>query len=248
MLAIPAIDLKNSKVVRLTQGRFDETIYSSEPLKTAQVWKSQGAQLLHIVDLDGAIGGVPKNLDIVRNICLNIDIPVQFGGGVRDRATIINILSSGVSKVIIGTKALDFEFLKSVVSEFKDKILVSVDTIRDKVFTDGWVKPTVASGLDRIIQLKNLGLKSVIFTDISRDGTMQGPNTEMIKSILEQGEISLIVAGGIGSLEDIKKLNNLKPEAPYGVIIGKALYEGKFKLYEAINITKNVNEKNNSLS
>ena len=248
MIVIPAIDLKNGKVVRLTQGRFDETIYSSEPLKIAQIWKSEGAQLLHIVDLDGAMSGVPQNLDFVRNICLNIDIPVQFGGGVRDRATIINILSSGVSKVIIGTKALDFEFLKSVVMEFKDKILVSVDTIRDKVFTEGWVKSSVSSGLERIIQLKNFGLKSVIFTDISRDGTMQGPNFEMATAILEQGNISLIVAGGIGSLEDIKKLNNLNPQSPYGVIVGKALYEGKFKLYEAINITKNVNEKNNSLS
>jgi len=240
MIIIPAIDLKDGKVVRLTQGRYDETIYSSDPIKTAKIWKGQGAQALHIVDLDGAVSGVSKNLKIVQDICQEIKLPVQFGGGLRDRNSIFTALTSGISKVIIGTKALDEEFLKSIILEFKDKIIVSIDVSKDKIFTEGWLKFSSTSVVDMVSKLKSFGLKMLIVTDVSRDGTMKGPNLELISSILKEGGVSLFVAGGIGSLDDIKSIRNLVPLAPSGIIIGKALYEGKFKLYEAVNLVKNV--------
>jgi len=240
MIVIPAIDLKDGKVVRLTQGRFDETIYSADPVKIAKIWKSEGAKVLHCIDLDGAISGAPKNLKIVQDICQEVGLSVQFGGGLRDRNSIFAALTSGISKVIIGTKALDEEFLKSVITEFKDKVIVSIDVNKDKIFTDGWLKNSPVSVLDLVKKLKSYGLKTLIVTDVSRDGTMKGPNLELMQSILTEGGISLIVAGGIGCIEDIKKISQLLPSAPYGAIIGKAIYEGKFKFYEAVNVVKNV--------
>ena len=240
MIVIPAIDLKDGKVVRLTQGRFDETIYSTDPVKIAKIWKSEGAKVLHCIDLDGAISGTPKNLNIVQDICQEVGLSVQFGGGLRDRNSIFTALTSGITKVIIGTKALDEEFLKSVIAEFKDKVIVSIDVNKDKIFTDGWLKNSPVSVMDLVKKLKTYGLKTLIVTDVSRDGTMKGPNLDLMQSILIEGGISLIVAGGIGSIEDIKKISQLLPSAPYGAIIGKAIYEGKFKFYEAVNAVKNV--------
>ncbi len=232
MKIIPAIDLKAGKVVRLTQGRYDETIYSDDPLKIATEWKALGAKYLHIIDLDGAVTGRPQNLNVVKNIVDETGLSVQFGGGLRDKAAIENVLGFGIEKVILGTKAEDEDFLKNCLSIFGEKILVSVDEVRGKFMKQGWKESTQLSTIDFIKRLEQNGLKTIIYTDISRDGTMKGPNLIRIKEILESTKLELIASGGIGSIDDIASLNDLKPIQPYGVIIGRALYEGRITLVE----------------
>lgn len=242
MLIIPAIDIKNGKVVRLTRGKYEETIYSDNPMAVALDWKDEGATILHIIDLDAAITDKKNNLAIVKDIARKIDLSIQFGGGLRNQEVIKEILDTGISKVIIGTKATDEQFLKSIISEFKDKVIVSIDELKGRFATHGWQKESHYSAREMIERLQSFSVNTVIYTDISKDGTMDGPNFERINDFLNISNISFIIAGGISSLEDIITLNNLKPNKPYGVIIGKALYERRFKLSEAIKITKKNND------
>ncbi|MEA3329048.1 MAG: 1-(5-phosphoribosyl)-5-[(5-phosphoribosylamino)methylideneamino]imidazole-4-carboxamide isomerase [Candidatus Omnitrophota bacterium] len=236
MLIIPAIDLKNGKVVRLWQGDFSkEIVYSENPASVARQWEFMGAKLLHLVDLDGALTGSLKNLDIAAEIAKRIAIPVELGGGIRTEEAIEKVLSKGINRVVLGTKIYkDPEFAQKIISKYQDKVIVSIDSKAGLIQANGWTSPISLAPVELAGKIKELGLNSVIYTDISKDGTLSGPDLASIKRFLRESQIKTIVSGGIASLEDITKLNTLKPEGLSGVIIGKALYEGKVDLREAI--------------
>jgi len=237
-LIIPAIDLKDGCVVRYVQGRLDKKIYSRDPLKTAKHWVKQGAKLLHIVDLDGALTGVPKNLKIVKEIAANICIPIQFGGGIRKIETIRTLLKFGIQRVVLGTKAVeDKKFLKKAFAEFKESLIVSIDAASGRVLIKGWLNSHKGTdALTFAMALKKMGFKQLIYTDTLKDGTLSGPNIKGIKSLLKETGLNIIASGGISSLSDICKLKKLERQGLAGIIIGKALYEGKFNLSEALRI------------
>lgn len=238
MLIIPAIDIQKGCVVRLVQGERDKKIYSKDPVKTARHWIKSGAKFLHIVDLDGAFSGTPKNLNIVKEIVKGSGVPVEFGGGARNLETIDRLLKFGVYRVVLGTKAvLDQGFLKKAFRKFKNKIIISLDAKADSLLVKGWKGCGKAKNLLPLAcGLKEMGFKQVIYTDILKDGTLSGPNTRRIKSLLKGTGLHIIASGGISSLEDIYKLKMLEKQGLTGIIIGKALYEGRFTLPQALKI------------
>jgi len=235
MLIIPAIDLIDGKVVRLVQGRRDKKIYSKDPVKTAKHWERQGAKLIHVVDLDGATTGVPKNLSFVKEIIKNTNVPLQFGGGVRKIETIASLLDCGVWRVVLGTKAAeDVAFLKKAFKTFKKKIIVSIDALGGRLQVRGWrVSCKNINVLDFANALKEIGFQQIIFTDTSKDGTLKGPNIREIKKLFKETKLKVIASGGISSLGDLYKLKLLEKQGLAGVIVGKALYEGEFNLTQA---------------
>lgn len=237
MLIIPAIDLQEGCVVRLTQGAYNKKIYSRDPAKTARHWQRQGAQFLHVVDLDGAFLGKPKNLAGLKAILKAVDLPVEFGGGVRDLKSIETLLKWGVNRVVLGTKAAqDRAFLKKACSRFKKGVIVSIDAKAGQVMTKGW-KATAGRGVFEFIEnLLETGQQEIIFTDVTKDGTLRGPSILEIKKILGQTGIKVIASGGVSCLEDIRKLSLLKNKGLSGVIVGKALYEGRFTLAQALRL------------
>ncbi len=239
-MIIPAIDLKDGCVVRLTQGSFkDKKIYSRDAVKTARHWLRQGAELIHVVDLDGAVTGVPKNLEIVKKIAQETSAVLEFGGGVRKIETIKTLLDYGVSRVVLGTKAIeDSAFLKEAFKKFKHKIIVSIDARDGQVLVKGWQEKggkLQATALAK--QLKGLGFKKVIYTDIAKDGTLKGPNIKGIKTLLKETGLEVIASGGVSSLDDLRKLKALEKDGVTGVIVGKALYEGRFTLTQALKLS-----------
>ena len=238
MLIIPAIDLQGGSVVRLVQGYKEKKVYSQDPVKVAKFWVKQGAKFLHIVDLDGAFSGTPKNLKIVKEIVRAIKIPVEFGGGVRSIDAIKSILKLGVARVVLGTRAVeDKEFLKKAFVKFKDQIIVGVDAKEDKVMVKGWktgYKNTDA--LEFSLYLKEIGFKELIYTDTLKDGTLSGPNIGELKKLLKITGLKVIASGGVAKLGDLDRLRKLEKEGLSGVIIGKALYEGRFTLPQALKI------------
>lgn len=239
MIIIPAIDLKDGCVVRLVQGDFDnKKVYSKDPVKTARHWVRQGAEMLHVVDLDGASTGIPTNLEAVKAIVKDSLIPVEFGGGVRQIETIRILFDSGVFRVILGTKAAqDRDFLLEAFKEFGDKVIVSIDARDQKVLIKGWVESSDSLNVtDFARDLKEIGFSQLIYTDISKDGTLKGPNIKGIKDLLKETSMKVISSGGISSLEDITRLKLLEKEGVTGIIVGKALYEGKFTLKQALNL------------
>jgi phosphoribosylformimino-5-aminoimidazole carboxamide ribotide isomerase len=238
MLAIPAIDIKDGKVVRLLQGRYTELIvYSHDPVEIAKTWQKEGAKRLHIIDLDGALAGEVKNIPILRQIVENIDIPVQFGGGLRSMEDVVAVLSIGVKWIILGTKACeDLDFIKRLIAEYKEQLIISIDVKYNKVAFRAWTETTNIDDVELIKRLQQLGIKSFIYTDISRDGTLCGFNIEVIKRILEQTGASIFYSGGIATVEDIKNLKLLENQGLAGIIIGKALYENKIHFMRAVKI------------
>lgn len=225
-------------MVRFVQGRLNKKVYSRDPLKTARHWVKGGAKLLHIVDLDGAFSGRPKNLEIVKEIAQGIDAPVQFGGGVRDREVIKKLLDAGIWRVILGTKAIeDKNFLKKSFREFKQKIIVSIDAKANNLLVKGWqINSKGSNALAFAAALKEIGFKELIYTDTLKDGTLSGPNIKGIKALLKESKIKVIASGGISNLEDIYKLKLLEKNGLSGIIVGKALYEGKFTLPQALKL------------
>lgn len=239
-MIIPAIDLKDGCVVRLTQGSLkDKKIYSRDAVKTARHWLRQGAELIHVVDLDGAVSGVPKNLEIVKKIAQETHAALEFGGGVRKIETIKALLDCGVSRVVLGTKAIeDSAFLKEAFNKFKDKIIVSIDARDGHVLVKGWQeKGGKLQAIELAKQLKSVGFKKVIYTDISKDGTLKGPNIKGIKTLLKETGLEVIASGGVSSLDDIRKLKSLEKDGVTAVIVGKALYEGRFTLAQALKLS-----------
>ncbi|MBN1526771.1 MAG: 1-(5-phosphoribosyl)-5-[(5-phosphoribosylamino)methylideneamino]imidazole-4-carboxamide isomerase [Candidatus Omnitrophica bacterium] len=237
MKIIPAIDIKHGKVVRLTQGRADlETIYSDSPLEMAKHWASYGVELIHIVDMDGAFEGYPKNLAIVKEIERQVKSKIELGGGIRDEDTIDLVLRAGVDNVVIGTRALDKEFLTRAAKRFGEKIVVAIDARNGVVFTKGWLEKTKTNAVDFAYQLEDYGIKRINYTDIGRDGMLEGPNIEPIERLLEATTLEVVVGGGVSTLADIERLKALGKEGLAGIIIGKALYEGRIDLKEAMKI------------
>jgi phosphoribosylformimino-5-aminoimidazole carboxamide ribotide isomerase len=238
MLIIPAIDIKDGCVVRYVQGKFQKKVYSRDPLKTARHWVKNGAEFLHIVDLDGAFSGRPQNLSILGDIVKSIAVPVEFGGGLRDIQTVRKVLNLGVSRAILGTMAVtDRAFLKKALKEFKERIIVGIDAKKEGLVINGWKGD---SGKKEIFSfardLKSLGCRQIIYTDTLKDGTLSGPNIKGIKRLLKESGLRIIASGGISSLEDINKLKCLEKEGISGVIVGKALYEGRFTLAQALKL------------
>jgi phosphoribosylformimino-5-aminoimidazole carboxamide ribotide isomerase len=234
MIIIPAIDLLDGKVVRLTRGDPKQAIvYSEDPIATAQRWLSQGASLLHLVDLSAAFAQ-GDNLRFIRDIIRTVKIKVEVGGGIRDLRRAEELISLGVERIIIGTKSLDETFLANLIKSVgPDKIAVGVDVKDSYVATHGWRKTTKLKGSDFIASLYANGVRWIIYTDISRDGTLSGPNISDVKSLASFKEINCILSGGVSSLEDLKQI---KKDAPFlkGVIVGKALYEGVITLSQAL--------------
>lgn len=235
MKIIPAIDIKNGKCVRLFQGDYSkETIYESNPVVVAQTWEAQGAQQLHIVDLDGAKSGRIINIEIIQKIIKAVKIPIQVGGGIRDLTSIIRIIEVGVKSVVLGTAALEnVGSLIKIINTYKERVIVSIDTKNGILMKNGWVKKSNFTIIPTVKQMESIGVKTIIYTDVTRDGTLTEPNYEVIKSIKENTKMNLIVAGGVSTIEQIKKLSEMKVE---GVIIGKALYEEKINLKEVIEL------------
>jgi len=238
MLIIPAIDLRGGKVVRLFQGKFDcQKVYSADPVKVAKHWAKQGAKFLHIVDLDAAASGKLKNFEVLKKIIDQVGIGVEFGGGVRSIETISQLLSLGVIRVILGTRAAsDAKFLKQAWKKFGERIIVSIDAKCGKVLTHGWNCKVAKTALVFAKELKTIGFKQLIYTDISKDGTLAGPNISGIKELIKGTGLKVIASGGVASLNDLLKLKKLQKKGCAGVIIGKALYEGKFTLVEALKL------------
>ena len=238
MLVIPAIDIKGGKVVRLTQGESGkETVYSASPVEAAQKWAVSGAELIHVVDLDGALQGEPKNLKAVKEIVKAVKIDIELGGGIRDIGTIERVLDTGVRKVCVGTKAIDKKFLADISkSSFLDAVVVSIDARDGFLRTKGWVENTGVKATDLVIEAARFGITRVNYTDISRDGMLEGPNIRGLKEILAIAQLEVVASGGVTTIEDVKKLKALGKEGLKGMIIGKALYEGKIDLAEAIKI------------
>ena len=232
MIVIPAIDIKNGKCVRLTQGDFNkEKIYEEDPVFVAQKFEQAGAEMIHAIDLDGAKTGEMKNKSVIEQIINSVQIPIQIGGGIRNIKTIAS-LSSSASRVILGTSAIEnISFLKQAIQEYKEKIAVSLDAENGKLKTQGWQKSTDTNVFEFAKELEDLGVQTIIYTDISRDGTLTSPNLDSIQKLRTIIKGFLIASGGVSSLEDIKKLKEIGAD---GVITGKALYEKKIDLKEAI--------------
>ena len=233
MTIIPAIDLINGTCVRLTRGGFNtQKKYFDNPVEVAERWKREGAEWLHIVDLDGARSGKPENLKIVSGIKQKIDIKIQYGGGIRTSKTIKEVLKKGVDRVILGTRVIeDMNFLKGSISDYKNRVIISLDYGRNgMIFKNGWRKESKVSIFELVKKVKQSGAEEVIITDISRDGTLKGVNIKFLKRVLENSGMKFIVAGGIGRLEDIISLKKIESMGIVGVIIGKALYEEKAKI------------------
>ena len=238
MIIFPAIDIKEGKVVRLAQGKFDEvTEYSGSPVATAKIWADKGAQWLHVVDLDGARAGDMRNIEIILSIARSAAIPIQCGGGIRTKEQIRNLLEGGVRRVILGTKAIeDRTFLKEILGQWHDRIAVSLDCSRGKVAQRGWTETLNIKAVDLARELEALGLGCLIYTDISRDGMLRGPNIEGLTEIADAINIPLIASGGISGIDDIKSLMAIQDKGIIGAIVGRAIYEGKLDFKEALKL------------
>lgn len=234
MQLYPAIDIKNGQCVRLTQGLFhDIKVYSDAPEQVASFWQEQGATFLHLVDLDGALAGHSVNEAAIRKIVQSVSIPIQIGGGIRSKEAIRSMLSLGISRVIIGTKAVENpEFIKDMVAAFgSDKIVVGIDGKNGMVAVEGWEKVSTIEVSKLCEQMKSYGVKHVVYTDISRDGMLSGPNITNTMTLTKEYQMNIIASGGVSSMEDLQKL---KDAGIKGAIIGKALYEKRIDLSKAI--------------
>lgn len=229
MILFPAIDIRGGKCVRLIQGDYrQEIVYNDSPTDMALEWQRQGAEYIHVVDLDGAKTGDSLNKKAIEAIARAVIIPVQVGGGIRTMDIVDSHIESGVSRVIIGTAAIQNpEFLKQAVEKYGEKIAVSIDARNGLVATDGWTETSNVKAVDLLPDLAKIGVKTVVYTDIMKDGMLQGPNFEELQVMNEASSIDIIASGGVSTENDIQKL---AAQDMYGAIIGKALYEGKLSL------------------
>jgi phosphoribosylformimino-5-aminoimidazole carboxamide ribotide isomerase len=243
MIVIPAIDLKEGKCVRLEQGLMDkDTVFNDNPAAQARAWQDQGAEMLHIVDLDGAFAGEPRNRAAIEAIIRAISIPSQLGGGIRDIETIEAYLSLGLSRVIIGTAAQrNPELVREACARFPGRIVVGIDAKNGMVAVQGWAEVTDITAVDLARKFEGFGVSAIIYTDISRDGMLQGPNLEATRTLAEAVSIPIIASGGVSSLMDIQNLMAIESSGVTGVITGKAVYTGAIRLAEAVALTKGTN-------
>jgi phosphoribosylformimino-5-aminoimidazole carboxamide ribotide isomerase len=240
MIILPAIDLKEGKCVRLEQGLMDrDTVYNENPGAQARIWQEQGGELLHIVDLDGAFAGVPKNRDAIKAIIDAIDIPSELGGGIRDMQTIAAYLELGIDRVILGTVAKENPALvEEACKKYPGRIVVGIDARDGLVAVRGWADVTEKQATEMAKEMEGFGVVAIIYTDIARDGMMQGPNIEATRALAESINIPVIASGGLSTLDDIRRLMAIESSGVTGVITGKAIYSGAIDLREAVALTK----------
>ncbi|MBI2691901.1 MAG: 1-(5-phosphoribosyl)-5-[(5-phosphoribosylamino)methylideneamino]imidazole-4-carboxamide isomerase [Solirubrobacterales bacterium] len=238
MILFPAVDIRHGHAVRLTQGDYDrEQIYNDDPLAAAEVWTSQGATHLHVVDLDGALHGERRNLDHLTRIAMGTGLPVQYGGGLRDIEAVGAAFEAGAWRAVIGTAAFrDRALVEAAVGEFGDRIVVSADARDGRIAAQGWTEATDLAATDAVTELRAVGVKTFVYTDIARDGMLVGTDLEGMRTIsAAAGDANVIASGGVGELADLQKLVELDLPNLEGVIAGKALYERRFTLGEAMN-------------
>ncbi len=237
MIILPAIDLYDHKAVRLYKGDYNEmTVYSNNPLEVARDFESAGAEYIHMVDLEGAKLGTTPNIDVVKNIAKETSLKVEIGGGIRDMNTVDTYINAGVARVILGTAAVtDGNFLKEAVSKYGDKIAVGADIKDGFIAIKGWIEKSEITTDEFFGQMQSIGIKTVICTDISKDGAMKGTNLELYKHLSEEYSVDIVASGGVSSMDDITSLRKMNI---YGAIIGKAYYTGAINLKEAIEVAK----------
>ena len=240
MIIIPAIDLKDGKCVRLAQGDFSRmTVYAENPAEIAVQWQAQGAERIHIVDLDGSLAGSPRNREVILNLVRAVRIPIEVGGGIRDIKTVEFYVSHGIRWVILGTAALKNEvFVKEACQVFRGHVMVGIDAKDGLAAIEGWTEKTSEPAVDVARRYEGYGLEAVIYTDIKRDGMETGINIEATRIFAEAIEIPVIASGGVAGIEDIKKVVDIETAGVMGIIVGKALYTGGLYLPEAIMMAK----------
>lgn len=239
MLVIPAIDLKNGSCVRLVQGRkTDVTVYDEDPVQVAREFARAGAQMIHVVDLDGAFrGGESPNRAVVKKILESVDVAIEFGGGIRTIDEVQQLCAAGVARVVIGTVAVESpDLLRDLIARFREGICVGIDARNGRATTRAWETETQIDAVDLARFVVNCGVQRIIYTDISRDGMLTGPNVEQTVSVARAANVRVTASGGVSSLDDIKRLRDAGEPLLDSVIVGKALYENKFKLEDAINL------------
>lgn len=236
MLIIPAVDIKAGSCVRLTRGDPNQsTVYSSDPVQMARLWMEKGAKRIHVIDLDGAFTGHPHHLEIVAQMKKETGCEIQFGGGLREKEVVKKAIDLGIDKLILGTAALEsLDWVKSAMDWHAERFMVAIDAIDQQVTKEGWQEDTSFTIEDALAKMEAMGFQETIFTDINRDGMLQGPNFDSIRKVVGRTRMNVYASGGISSLDDIKKLNEIP--GIKGAVIGKALYTGKISLEECFGI------------
>jgi len=238
MIVIPAVDIRQGNSVRLKQGKIDaETVYSTDPVFIAKLWKAKGAERMHIVDLDGAFSGMNVNKEIIKNICASVDVPVEVGGGIRDMDKIKEIFDIGASYVVLGTVAIyNPEVVRKAIDKYgPEKIIVAVDAKDGKVAIGGWKDITPVKMLELVDKLKEIGVQEILYTDISRDGMFTGPDFTGLQKLSGSG-MRIIASGGVKTIDDLIKLKKYEENGVFAAVVGSALYTNDFKLEDAIKL------------
>ena len=240
MIIIPAVDIKDGRCVRLLQGEMDrETVFSDDPAAMAKQWETQGAELIHLVDLNGAIDKKPRNRDTIERILSSVNAPVQLGGGIRDMKTIEGYIQMGIARIVLGTEAIrNPDFVIQAARAFPERIVVGIDARKGYVAIEGWTQTTATTAIELAKAFEDAGIAAINFTDIHRDGMQSGPNLEATRELAEAVSIPVIASGGVSSIDDIQNLLPLVPVGVQGVITGKALYSGALDLKEAIALAR----------
>jgi len=236
MIIIPAVDIKGGKCVRLLQGRMEAvTVFSEDPAGMAEQWEAAGAELIHVVDLDGAVRKEPVNASLIQGIVRRLHTPIQVGGGIRNADTVRMYLDMGVDRVVIGTEAIrNAALVETLCGRFPERIVVAIDAREGRVAVEGWTQTTQVAAVDLAVRFENVGVAAINFTDIRRDGMQTGPNVEATRQLAQAVTIPVIASGGVSSLGDIEKLLPLRSVGLGGVIVGRALYSGSLDLKAAI--------------
>lgn len=240
MIIIPAVDIKNGKCVRLLQGRMsDDTVYSDDPAAMAVKWERLGAQIIHVIDLDGAFSKHPQNMAVISELAQSVQVPIQLGGGIRNEKTVATYLEMGIRRLIIGTEAIkNPDFVKRICKTYPDQIIVGIDARNGKVAIDGWTHTTQVEAVDLARAFEDCGVAAINFTDIQRDGMQTGPNLEATRQLAAAVSIPVVASGGVSSIQDIKDLLTLEKLGVMGVIVGKALYSGDLDLTMALKMAQ----------
>lgn len=240
MRILPAIDLRAGKCVRLVEGKIEnETIFSDDPVSVAKSWENLGAEIIHLVDLDGAFAGKPRNLDIIEEIVRTVKIPVQLGGGIRNMETISHLLDLGVERVILGTIAINHpEIVKEACAKYGERIVVGIDAKDGKVAIEGWEATVEKTILELALEMEKIGIKRVLYTDVRRDGTLKGPNLEGLQNLAANSGVKVIASGGVSCLDDIRALRELEQYGVDEVIVGKALYTGAVSMDDLLAVAR----------